>query len=1248
MRINGKEIVADRFKVLLLILILAIVVVFTTGISNIILYNAAFNQFENQLLSTVLSHSRMMELLTEHELAEFQDGSIEYEPAINLITHIHREIEAFGNTGEFIIGMRSGDIIRFLLNHEDVGTIGPNSITFGSKYSKPMQLALSGQAGTMVALDYHGTKVLAAYKPIPILNMGIVAKIDLEEIQEPFVKAGILTGILALISILVGAFLFIRMTNPIILKIRESESKFRNLIETAHDLVWKCDTDGRLSYLNPAWERTHGFTVEEMLGRPFSDFQTPEVFARDSQLIEKQLAEGKVSDYETTHIAKSGKVIHLLLNMMLTYDAAGKIIGTQGSAMDITRRLRNEEIIRNSEEKYRNLFEHANDSIFIVDSSTYRFLDANENAASRLGYTRNELLKLSTFDITTTTPDHIRKERMDRIFIEGGGIFETEHVRKDGTIFPVEISTKVIVVGEKKVLQSFVRDLTRRKEFEEKMRNSEEKYKRLVESTNAIVWEYEIDNDCFSYVNPQSEIITGYSPDEWKGIEFWSSIIHDDDRDAAVNYCMSCAQKGEDHIFEYRMRTKNGEIIWVRDIVTLITKDEKPFIMRGVIIDITEKQLVSEELKNRERIMKQAEKLAHFGSLEIDVVEKKQYWSDEIYSIIGYEPHSFEPTDKKFMDLLHTEDRHKVLAAMENSVKTGRNFDLECRLIRKDGAIRTVHAMGEVFQDPSGRSIRVTGNIHDITERKQAEDELRESETRLRMLTDWVPGMISYVDREKCFRFSNETHARWLSSTPEEIIGKKVDDVWSPQAYALMESKMERVFAGEEQVYETEYIFPDGKTRFMRVIYIPDKGEDGEVRGYATMAEDITTRRQYEEQLQFDEQRFKDFAESASDWFWEMGPDLKFSYFSPRVEEIVGVPIEFHLGKTRQELAAFEEDPKHWERHFKDLEDHRPFHDFRYWRKGHDGRRQYLSTSGKPIFGDKGNFLGYRGIGRDLTTEKSTEELIKFQEQQLIQADKMTSLGILVSGVAHEINNPNNFIMFNTPLLAQIWEDVVPILKHHQKEGGEITLAALPFEKAAEAVSRLLSGITSGAERIGNIVANLKGFASQDVSNDFQPVNINDVLESTMMLLTSEINKSTRRFSLECGEGIPPFQGNFQKMEQVVVNLITNACQALPDMDKAVRVKTEYDAKTKRIRLTVADEGEGISPENLSKIMDPFFTTKRDSGGTGLGLSVSFSIIEDHQGFLEFSSTEGEGTTAIISLPVLQRTGKNLEPKVHG
>ncbi|MBW2095516.1 MAG: response regulator [Deltaproteobacteria bacterium] len=259
------------------------------------------------------------------------------------------------------------------------------------------------------------------------------------------------------------------------------------------------------------------------------------------------------------------------------------------------------------------------------------------------------------------------------------------------------------------------------------------------------------------------------------------------------------------------------------------------------------------------------------------------------------------------------------------------------------------------------------------------------------------------------------------------------------------------------------------------------------------------------------------------------------------------------------------------------------------------------------------------------------------REQELIQADKMISLGILVSGVAHEINNPNNTIMLNTPLLLEIWEGVVSILDRFYEKNGDFKVGGLFYSELRSAVPELFSGIEKSAARIKNIVQGLKNFSRQQPPGASHDVDVNDVIEVTLSLFNNMIKKSTRNFSFHYGDNLPCIRGNAQKLEQVVVNLIQNACQALPDKEKGIAVTTAYDEKSGYVVVKVKDEGIGIPKEVLPHIMDPFFTTKRGKGGTGLGLSVSSKIIREHGGIIDVKSQPGAGTTFKVFLPTNEK-----------
>lgn len=180
----------------------------------------------------------------------------------------------------------------------------------------------------------------------------------------------------------------------------------------------------------------------------------------------------------------------------------------------------------------------------------------------------------------------------------------------------------------------------------------------------------------------------------------------------------------------------------------------------------------------------------------------------------------------------------------------------------------------------------------------------------------------------------------------------------------------------------------------------------------------------------------------------------------------------------------------------------------------------------------------------------------------------------------------------------------------------------------------MLDEMLEGARRIKRIVEDLKDFARPEDAGQREPMDMNAVVRAALRLIGNPIKKATHRLEVDLAEALPPVTGNAQRIEQVVVNLVLNACQALPDPERAIRITTRHEAERGQVALTVEDEGVGIPPEHLSRLTDPFFTTKRDRGGTGLGLSVSSGIVTEHGGTLEFRSTPGAGTAVRLVLPV--------------
>lgn len=283
---------------------------------------------------------------------------------------------------------------------------------------------------------------------------------------------------------------------------------------------------------------------------------------------------------------------------------------------------------------------------------------------------------------------------------------------------------------------------------------------------------------------------------------------------------------------------------------------------------------------------------------------------------------------------------------------------------------------------------------------------------------------------------------------------------------------------------------------------------------------------------------------------------------------------------------------------------------------------------------ENGTPIYYDGLINDITELKRAEEEAQIHQQQLIQADKMASLGILISGIAHEINNPNNFILLNIQFFQKVWNDVKHILEEYYRDNGDFVLAGMIYSRASKKIDQSLEGILNGSERIREIVSSLTDYARLDSGKLDEDVDVNRVIQMAITITRNLIKKSTNNFSVDYDRNIPTIKGNNQQLEQVIINLVSNACHSLKSTDKSISIKTTYNKEDDNVVIEVNDEGIGISENDLKYIMDPFFTTKRSEGGTGLGLSISYNIVKNHKGNLNLYSEPGKGTQALVTLPI--------------
>ncbi|MBN1780378.1 PAS domain S-box protein [bacterium] len=620
-------------------------------------------------------------------------------------------------------------------------------------------------------------------------------------------------------------------------------------------------------------------------------------------------------------------------------------------------------------------------------------------------------------------------------------------------------------------------------------------------------------------------------------------------------------------------------------------------------------------------------------------------------AVTGYKPEEYEHNRKLWIDMVAEEDKKAVRQMARKAIRGKSVQPIEHRIMTKQGQLRWVRNTIVLRRDEMGQVYGYDGLINEITQRKRAEESLLSAEGRYRSLIndvlESVRVAILILDPDHKIVWANRWFERFFGLTRMRVIG--VD------AAHLARTTLAQMFENAGQIEKNltaTYEKNSGLNSFQcHLLTGPNRKErwlehtsqpiltglyaGGRIEQYS----DITAYKLIIQEITESDERHRQLLHHLTDYIYtvrvrdgkaldtfhgpgcypvtgysqedfQRNPDLWIRMVAEEDREIVGLQAENALkGIPCQPL------------------EHRIAHK--------DGSRRWVRSTVALRYNDEGRLIFYDGLINDITERKKAEELAEMQRQQLMQADKMATLGILVTGVAHEINNPNNFILLNTKMIRKVWKDAEPVLKKYMDEHEGFMLAGIPYEEAHSRIESLIEGIAKGSDRIQRIVESLKNFARLDSGDLNNTVRINEVLEAALLIVHNLIKKSTNRFTVYYGDHIPEIKGNFQKLEQVMINLITNSCQAITDRKKGLTLTTRYDGKRNQAVLTVRDEGQGISRQNMKHIFDPFFTTKREGGGTGLGLSIAFSIIKDHGGECHVESEPDQGTTVTICLPCI-------------
>jgi PAS domain S-box-containing protein len=499
----------------------------------------------------------------------------------------------------------------------------------------------------------------------------------------------------------------------------------------------------------------------------------------------------------------------------------------------------------------------------------------------------------------------------------------------------------------------------------------------------------------------------------------------------------------------------------------------------------------------------------------------------------------------------------------------------------------------------------------------------------LRATLDTIPVIATCFLADGTPEFVNRAWRDYTGLTLNDLVGHRWGVAIHPDDMTILVSqwrahlKTGRPFASEHRLRRT-----NGEYRWFQFAAQPFPDDDDRILRWYGIHTDIEDRKRAEAALRDSEQRFRAFNEATSDWYWETGPDHRFTYMPDERPFFDSIAAPTRIGLRRWEVAMdVESEPEKWKAHIALLEAHEPFRDFVYRVLLNDDSMAYISVSGLPSYDIQGHFVGYRGGGTDVTSAVQSEhsrKALRKAQAELAHVTRITTLGELTASIAHEVNQPLTGAVGSSTACLR-WLDKVP--------------------PRLDEVRSSVEAIIHDCNRASEIIARIRALANKS-DTKMAALDINNVISESIALVNRELNIHNATLTQELAPGIPVVFGDRIQLQQVFINLIINGVEAMDTLLEEERTIVVRSGRSHgdEAYIEVQDFGVGIDREHINRLFDAFFTTK--SKGLGMGLSISRSIIEAHDGRLTVATTGKVGTTIRIALPLQQkkRAGGIIEP----